>query len=687
MDLPSAAPAIADAIDPEFKIFVPSPGATCWVDAVLCPPCQDLINTVLPSTKIEFRSDSPFHDTHGNKTGTSSLSHHKTLEALAASGSVCQLCNLIARESQPLLRGTAQECCITVAEDEDGTGVAFWVDWKLIDQWGSNESIGKLPFRLRINSITASKLDGYKLGKLLVRADGAARLPDSYPATADNLTLIRSWIDACTHHGCCQWTRLNAPLPKRVLDISRPDDLIMLYESKGETASYAALSYCWGNGLPLRTLTANISQHMQGIPLETFPKTMRDIIPLARHLAFRYIWIDALCIIQDDAADWQEQATAMTAIFQGCSLNIAVSDAPSCDSGATRTLQQNSILLGTASIEGSAAGKMEVVIVCEPTFDGAYSPDDAILSTRGWVFQETLVSAATLYICHRGLYWECRYRSRRQGRDKDLITPIGYRSGKEIWASNVGLFSSITPGGKLRPVPVTTLWALYLWVAQFSERRLTLPKDKLPAISGLVSRTVAATGATYVAGLWKQDILLGLTWHIYSDPAAKRYYYGAPSWSWASVDGRVEWVWCISVHAKYPAYIHKVEGLDLNILEVVVDEVFPGSFGEVKGGRITAIGTLYEKTPIKTTCFWDEERRFEFDSQPKHYFLRIAYVVARRASIGKLDAASYLTFLILEKADEEKENEFRRVGYAHAEDPRDHRKTLEPGERKKITLI
>ena len=76
-----------------------------------------------------------------------------------------------------------------------------------------------------------------------------------------------------------------------------------------------------------------------------------------------------------------------------------------------------------------------------------------------------------------------------------------------------------------------------------------------------------------------------------------------------SVDGSVEWVWSISVNTHHPAIILTKKDLDLDIVDVVTGEVFPGSFGEVKGARITATGTPYESEPVVgLRCFWDEER-------------------------------------------------------------------------------
>jgi hypothetical protein len=78
-----------------------------------------------------------------------------------------------------------------------------------------------------------------------------------------------------------------------------------------------------------------------------------------------------------------------------------------------------------------------------------------------------------------------------------------------------------------------TVW--YKAVSYFSSRGLTYEKDKLPALSGLVAEIRLQTGATYLAGLWEQDLLNGLCWRLYpgSDGSAGKRLskYRNPSWS------------------------------------------------------------------------------------------------------------------------------------------------------------
>lgn len=120
------------------------------------------------------------------------------------------------------------------------------------------------------------------------------------------LMRARKWLWQCmtTHERCF---RKATVLPKRVVDIGvRPDSLIRLRISEpNETVvhPYIALSYSWGKDLPLRTTKGNLQEHLHSIPFGTIPRTLQDAIHVTRGLGLRYIWIDALCIVQDDEKD------------------------------------------------------------------------------------------------------------------------------------------------------------------------------------------------------------------------------------------------------------------------------------------------------------------------------------------------------------------------------------------------
>lgn len=104
-------------------------------------------------------------------------------------------------------------------------------------------------------------------------------------------------------------TRLiRATLPRRLVDLDVPGDprfcnLVNTDQiDKGE-AIYTTLSYCWGpttSQPPLKTTKENVEHHYTNITFETLSTTYQDALSVTRSLGIRYLWVDALCIIQSD---------------------------------------------------------------------------------------------------------------------------------------------------------------------------------------------------------------------------------------------------------------------------------------------------------------------------------------------------------------------------------------------------
>jgi hypothetical protein len=64
------------------------------------------------------------------------------------------------------------------------------------------------------------------------------------------------------------------------------------------------------------TITDSLALHKEQIRWEVLPKTFQEAIEFTRRLKIRYIWIDALCIIQDDREDWQREVANMYTTYQ-----------------------------------------------------------------------------------------------------------------------------------------------------------------------------------------------------------------------------------------------------------------------------------------------------------------------------------------------------------------------------------
>jgi hypothetical protein len=152
---------------------------------------------------------------------------------------------------------------------------------------------------------------------------------------------ISTWLADCLAHNQCEPTR-EVYMPTRLLDLeSRIPDrravLVNFTNSPAQPAApYACLSYCWGTDLDnnVKTLKANLKQHQEdGILISVCLKTIQDAALVCRRLGIRYLWADALCIIQDDEQDWKNESIRMCEIYFGSHITIAAHRAESCKQG------------------------------------------------------------------------------------------------------------------------------------------------------------------------------------------------------------------------------------------------------------------------------------------------------------------------------------------------------------------
>jgi hypothetical protein len=119
--------------------------------------------------------------------------------------------------------------------------------------------------------------------------------------------------------------------PKRLLSIS--GDQIKLAEPSSNDVylwtsakKYAALSHCWGPTLPIKTLHETIEQFKMGINWHALTATFQDGITVARRLGIDWIWIDSLCIIQNDTSNWEVEASKMPDYYKNAYITISATN-------------------------------------------------------------------------------------------------------------------------------------------------------------------------------------------------------------------------------------------------------------------------------------------------------------------------------------------------------------------------
>jgi hypothetical protein len=219
--------------------------------------------------------------------------------------------------------------------------------------------------------------------------------------------LLREWLRVCDreHRGC--HSRDNGVLPTRVLDVG--DNSLRLYCTKqDEREDYIALSHCWGQlSLEKRerscTYLRNIDTRRERIDIDELPKTFQDAIRVTRQLDKRYLWIDSLCIIQDDANDWESESKIMETVFNMAYCTLAASSAKDSTEG----------FLGPRS-DGQGRQYVKIpnssdspLYVCEAIDDFHHDVEEGILNQRGWVLQERALSRRTIHFTATQTYWEC----------------------------------------------------------------------------------------------------------------------------------------------------------------------------------------------------------------------------------------------------------------------------------------
>ncbi|KAJ4312494.1 hypothetical protein N0V84_009898 [Fusarium piperis] len=134
-------------------------------------------------------------------------------------------------------------------------------------------------------------------------------------------------------------------MPTRVIDVGtdqqHPDKYaVCIVETiPAQTDRYIALTYCWGSkGNNVRTTRSTYSQMLRGFSSEALPRTIQDAIKVTRSLDIRYLWVDALCIIQseypgDPGSDWATEAGKMSTYYENAFYTIGASSSRDCDDG------------------------------------------------------------------------------------------------------------------------------------------------------------------------------------------------------------------------------------------------------------------------------------------------------------------------------------------------------------------
>ncbi|KAF4825353.1 Serine/threonine-protein kinase Nek7 [Colletotrichum tropicale] len=222
------------------------------------------------------------------------------------------------------------------------------------------------------------------------------------PSSDFQIALLKQWIRVCDGEHNHQFDS-HTKLPTRILDLGTAEKpLLCLRDGVGlGVAPYVALSHCWGTGNRFITLKSNLEEHKKHIGLDLLPETFKDAVRITRALSYRFLWIDSLCIVQDDLEDWENEAASMEQVFSSANVTIAASSSPSSEEGflSVKRDQTASVTVRTPS---NGTG-----FICKSIDTFHRDVESSVLNNRGWVFQERALSRRTIHFTSSQVYWEC----------------------------------------------------------------------------------------------------------------------------------------------------------------------------------------------------------------------------------------------------------------------------------------
>lgn len=236
-----------------------------------------------------------------------------------------------------------------------------------------------------------------------------------HPLSSQASDWVLSSLEQCKQeHASCR--HLARPLlPKRVvlLNSTGPSHITArLFEPINQRSPYVALSHCWGLHQTCITTQKTVAQRKANIPWKTIPKTFQEVMQLALKLGFRFIWIDSLCIVQDDPEDWEIQSSLMSEIYQNAVLTLSATSAAGDNQGCCSSNTPRPALEITLPED---IGACRIAVRRPLNHWDAQTTSELQnhfpLLTRGWAFQERLLSPRVLHICESELVWECREAS------------------------------------------------------------------------------------------------------------------------------------------------------------------------------------------------------------------------------------------------------------------------------------
>ena len=313
------------------------------------------------------------------------------------------------------------------------------------------------------------------------------------------------------------------PLPTRLLDLETDaSTTIRLRNTMSESGAYCALIYCWGGEHQPTTTRVNLSARLVGFKSSNLPQTIRDAIRLTRNLGFRYLWVDALCIVQDDSTDKMHEINAMGSVYRGAALTISASSSSSVSDGFLHRRSEPMSFRLPFALSKDLDGT--IGFVDNPT----QHIETEALQLRGWSLQEHLLARRLVMFCAHEILFRCCYNLEPIQQSYINYSALGYLSLEEK------LYDYTEHKRRMQE----NLWEGI--VRNYSPRMFSDPHDRVNALVGKATELSKFWNDTYVIGFWRDCFTKQLAWYAYRDPRKparnRTRSNNLPTWTWLSVN-------------------------------------------------------------------------------------------------------------------------------------------------------
>ncbi|KAF1957936.1 HET-domain-containing protein [Byssothecium circinans] len=413
-------------------------------------------------------------------------SFRDTLTGLAAKSIYCDLCRLLYR-------------CISSRADQKQNDVQFF-------RVGSSITYGD---RQRQPIVSIYTMPDSELVSPNIQI-GFPKLPE--PGSLTHTKILAEWIRSCDQgreHHC--YSKENSFLPTRVLEVGNRDSrtVRLFCDTRSYTMprKYLALSHQWGAPNQHRkfcTYKNNVESFKQGIDIDEFPQTFQDAIAVTRGLEVPYLWIDSLCIIQDDDDDWDRESKLMEQVYSSSYGTIAASCARGTEDGFLK-----------------------------PHPERHAHVDQGELNSRGWVLQERALSRRTIYFTENQSYWECG-----EGVRCETLTKMKNRKASFLGDSDFP--NSVE--AYVKGMKIQLYQNLY---ERYSGLALTYSKDRPNAIKGLETRLIRTLKTVGGYGVFDCYLHRCLLWQRADNTLTRIPKFRdepIPTWSWMAHDGKIRYM-------------------------------------------------------------------------------------------------------------------------------------------------